>query len=129
MSALLGLALIAGIVVWYLYQDLARTERELYVEVNDTADPPETTPSVAETASATPSSGVEAPRVITADSLSEEQRALLASFGLEGASVTITDAMLTCANESIGEKRLGEIVNGSAPSPLEAMKLLPCLKK
>jgi hypothetical protein len=30
--------------------------------------------------------------------------------------------------EAFGFDRLGEIVNGSAPSPLESMKLLPCFK-
>jgi hypothetical protein len=126
-GVLLGIAVLAGIVVWYLYQNLdgaqpnsIPTHTEELMESDDRE--PKATSSVAS------ETNREGDVTIDVNSLTEGQKATLETFGVEG-DVTITDAQVRCAEDAIGEKRLSEIVDGAAPSPLEAMKLLPCFKK
>jgi hypothetical protein len=125
-GVLLVLAVVAGIVVWYLYQNLDGAQP--HVMPQELTEPssdgvPAEEGNVDETYSETAVS-----HTIDTDTLSPGQREALSTFGIEG-EVTITEAQIACAEEAIGVVRLNEITNGSAPSPLEAMKLLPCFKK
>lgn len=43
--------------------------------------------------------------------------------------MTITDEMIACAENGLGEDRYNEIIHGTAPNPLETLKLLGCIKK
>ncbi len=124
MAIFLGAALVAGIVVWYLYQDLrpAALEKKIDSEiVTSTPEQPSLPTSVEDT-------NIEASYTISAESLTDTQKSMLKSFGVTDSEFVITETMLTCAKTGVGEGRLGEILNGSAPTPFEAMKLLPCIK-
>jgi hypothetical protein len=124
-STLLIVALIAGVGVWFLYQRLnVESLTKKSVDVESTEVPPVVSPQTPDesTSAETP------PVVLTADSLSEGQRAILTTFGLGDAEVVVTDAVIRCAEDAVGEERFVEILAGGAPSPREAFLLLPCMK-
>lgn len=134
MGVLLTLALLAGIVVWYLYQDLpGANPKTLITETlqREAVVSSEPTPSSGVASTTEPISEEEAEPVytITPDSLTPSQRALLSTFGVEDSSLAVTEAMIVCAKDAVGEARFGEILEGSAPGPLESLSLLPCMKK
>lgn len=60
--------------------------------------------------------------------LTPAQQTILKSFGVNGEYVTVTQDMVTCAENAVSPKRFNEIINGSAPNPMEAIKLVPCFK-
>ncbi len=132
MLVMLVIATGAGVYVWYVYQRVAQ-EKELAAPAVDmvTNETDTVSSSTRDTTVSTTSRSrtTEPPIVISADSLSSEQRAILETFGMGGARIEITDAVLECAQGALGEERLNEIVKGSAPSPLEALRLAGCLKK
>lgn len=66
------------------------------------------------------------PVVIQRNTLSETQQKILSVFGFDAETYTITPEMIMCAKNAVGKERLDEIINGSAPSPIEAAKLTPC---
>lgn len=59
--------------------------------------------------------------------LNDEQKSLLNKVGINTQTFVLTKAMLTCANDKLGEARVVAIAAGSALSVLEVTKLLPCL--
>lgn len=61
--------------------------------------------------------------------LTDAQRAMLATFGIQGDSVTITPEMVECVYTALGEARTTEIVAGANPSATELFKVAPCLPK
>lgn len=69
-----------------------------------------------------------APVTIPVASLTDSQKALLSALGIDSGSITITPEMVTCAYGTIGEARIGAIVAGAKPTPLELIKAAPCLK-
>lgn len=92
--------------------------------------------AVAPVISETETSGAEAPNAstpepitVSSDSLSPTQQKMLETFGYTEDTFTITPTMIVCAESAVGKTRLDEIVGGSAPSPFESVKLLPCFKK
>lgn len=126
----LVVALGLGVYVWYVFQDYtARIETGALVPSEKTVMPATTAPIEEGIASTTHESSEEAPTVISIDQLTETQRSVLSTFGIEGESFTVTEGMITCATEGIGKARFTEIINGAAPSPFEMVKLLPCMKK
>lgn len=59
--------------------------------------------------------------------LSDTQKKLLAGVGIDSETFVITPAMITCANEKLGDTRMKEIIGGSAPGALEMASLMRCL--
>lgn len=59
--------------------------------------------------------------------LSDSQKSLLASAGIDYETFIITPEMISCAKERLGSVRFSEIVSGSAPSGIEMLSLLRCL--
>ncbi len=148
-AAMLLVALAAGIGVWVAlikYQKDLDIERSGVVEdvKNDGEVLPQPEPQstrspipVIETDTSgtevetTPETSVgipEEPIVIERESLSETQQKLFDVLGFEGESVVISPEVVLCAREAVGETRFTEIINGSAPGPIEAAKLLSCTK-
>ena len=127
-SFLLVLAIGALVYVWYIYQSMQSTLS------NDTP------PGVAQS---TDANGVgeedlvtesgenltSADIVIDTQKLTESQRSILSTFGYKGDTVTIPHEVVACAEQSVGEARFTEILDGGAPTPFELLKLSPCLKK
>jgi hypothetical protein len=66
--------------------------------------------------------------VETAD-LSEGQRRLLAAFGVDADTVTITPAMIACAEAKLGAPRIEEIKNGATPTVTEGASLVACYRQ
>jgi len=60
--------------------------------------------------------------------LSDQQKVVVKTVGINPDSFVITKAMLACAIDKIGQDRVTAITGGDSPSALETAKLLPCLK-
>jgi hypothetical protein len=117
-TAFLIIAIGLGIYVWYTVQKLNGTvDREGNVTSTsaqfDSVELAEEGPE---------------PIVIQTDTLGETQQNMLESFGFDEGSITITSEMIICAENALGKERLRELTDGSSPTPLESMKLLPCLR-
>ncbi len=136
-TIMLVIAACAGVYVWYVYQHVMKEKEQAAFLMNEGASneaPVEDTPTLTSTTTnvvvpVSQSKEEVSPTVISADALPSEQRAILESFGMGDASIEITDAMLTCAKGVLGEERLNALIQGSAPTPLEALRLAGCLKK
>jgi hypothetical protein len=130
MGGIFTCAILIGIGVWFLYQDLPGANPARYTNdpMSRTSDSTEISP---QDSTETEQETAKEPVVytLTPESLSDGQRAILASFGMGDSSFAVTQPMIDCVTEAMGEERFREILAGSAPSPLEAMTLLPCVKK
>jgi hypothetical protein len=134
-TCMLFIALGTGVYVWYTYQTLARvTQRDTNQQpaavqhdvVEQLAVPekeistPEPVP-VSQQASSTPIT-------IDATKLTPAQRDILKSFGYASDSITVTESVITCAETAVGNERFARILGGTAPTPLEALRMLPCMQ-
>lgn len=59
--------------------------------------------------------------------LSDSQRSVLDTVGVDSETFVITPAMQECAEEKLGTARMQEIIAGGAPTTMETVKLLGCL--
>ena len=64
----------------------------------------------------------------TTGGLSEGQRTMLKSFGLNPDEVTLTPVMIACAEAKVGKARVDEIMSGATPSFIEGASLVACYK-
>ncbi len=71
---------------------------------------------------------VEKPITIPESRLADGQKKLLSVLGIDPAGFSITPQMFACAETTLGAPRISEIMNGATPSPLEVIRLTPCLK-
>ncbi len=62
-------------------------------------------------------------------SLEDGQRRALEAAGIDVETFVITKPMISCGVEKLGERRIGEIVTGGAPTLIETTKLVPCLTR
>ena len=123
-----------GVYVWYTIQNIPTA-----ADIPGFQELPKVTPSenasekhiLSEEVPATVTEETEniQPVVIETETLSETQQTMLKSMGYTKDTVTITAGMITCAENAVGVKRLKEIMDGAAPSPMESLKLLPCFKQ
>lgn len=67
--------------------------------------------------------------VIDTSSLSEGQRKMLETMGIDSNAITLTPVMITCAEAAIGAERLQAIKNGATPTFSEGFKLFNCYNK
>ena len=63
---------------------------------------------------------------IPGSALTDSQRRLLESFGLDPNALTIDQTVLDCAEVALGGERIAEIQAGAIPTLPEAMQLLGC---
>ena len=63
---------------------------------------------------------------VSPDTLSDGQKKLLETFGVDTNNIEITPEMISCAEEKVGEERMQEIQNGATPSFIEGMTLIGC---
>ena len=125
-TVLLIIALCFGVYVWYVLQ----TFKSGQASQTETADTPvgeeqaktKAAPSVA--ATTTPE-----PIVIQKSDLPSVQQSALDAVGVTGDTITITPAMISCAENVLGKERVDEIIAGAVPGPLETFRLAPCIKK
>lgn len=85
-----------------------------------------TTPTTNTTTNTTPpKSGT---TVTPASSLTSGQMQMLKTFGIDPNTVTITAAMMACAEGKVGTARFAEIKNGATPTMFEGAKLVVCYR-
>lgn len=60
--------------------------------------------------------------------LSQGQAQFLTKLGIDPSSITITPAMIACAEAKLGKARLEELQGGATPSMSEGMTLLACYR-
>lgn len=127
MAFLLVLGIGATVYTWYVIQSLNGTDDRVSETgvSSDTVPTPEYVPAESSTTSAPAETG---DVVIKLDTLTDTQRSMLSAFGYKGSEVVITEETITCAKGALGDARLTEIINGSAPNPLEAVKLARCMQ-
>lgn len=126
LGIVLGLLVVGlgfGIYVWYTIQTLSVKAGTTAIEVSETIIPVDSSSSTLRTPA------MIEPVTIETTKLPESQQEVLKSFGYGSETITITSDMVSCAEDSIGKKRLEEILNGGAPTPLESIKLIPCFKQ
>jgi hypothetical protein len=63
-----------------------------------------------------------------ASQMTEGQKQLLRTFGLDPEKITITAEMVACAEAKVGVARMEEIKNGATPSFTEGASLFACYK-
>jgi len=66
--------------------------------------------------------------IIKKDDLTESQQNALDVIGLDTNALTVTSKMIECAEKALGKERMDEINSGTAPTPLESLTLLGCIK-
>jgi len=123
---LLIIAIGALVYVWYVYQ---RVQPALIKDTSPITKEVTSSNGVKED-TLTEGGGNEVPSadvVIDTRTLTDTQRSILSTFGYKGDMVTIPHEVVSCAEQSVGEVRFTEILDGSAPTPFELLKLSPCL--
>ena len=133
-TVLLVIALGFGVYVWLAFQAYQRnitnsstrdSASPYQYQNNSATDVPSGVSVDREEAVTPPVTGV----VLHTDSLTDSQRSILQALGVKDETFVVTDAMISCAQKAVGEKRLDEIIKGAAPTPFESVKMLPCLKE
>jgi len=64
---------------------------------------------------------------IPIDELTEDQKKLLSTYGIDPSTISITDAQIQCATKVLGQKRIQEIKQGDTPTLSEMIKAKSCL--
>jgi hypothetical protein len=101
------------------YDDENGMMEELFGGDSDNSDDVEVSGSVSQTV---PESGT----TIDASVMTDGQRKLLESLGVDTNSITITPEMISCAESTLGNDRVTAIQNGDTPSFIEGTKLMKC---
>lgn len=103
--------------------DTDEDEKGLLGELFDgTEDVSESDASGESASQVVPESGT----TIDASVMTDGQRKLLESLGVDADSITITPEMITCAESSLGNQRVTAIQNGDTPNFIEGTKLMAC---
>lgn len=123
MNILLLIALLSAVgVFWYLHSVLNTTPVQSIPA--DTKESVTTTPAVtAQEAVSAPPEGVK----VDASQLSNSQAEMLETVGVDTDNLTITPAMIQCAEDVLGPDRVAEIAAGDSPTFFETGRLLPCV--
>lgn len=125
-NLLLGILIVAVFVAGFLIGRFSNVG-STYIGSNQSASQgkqatSETDTKVGDTAS-TPSG-----TTINASSLTEGQKKLLGALGIDANAITVTQAMIVCAETSLGATRVEEIKGGATPSFSEGLKLAACYR-
>ncbi len=78
------------------------------------------------TTTTVPTHGSTGTSIDIASKLTDSQRKMLESFGLNPDTIVITPAIISCAEAKVGKDRMAEIQNGATPSFLEGTSLVAC---
>lgn len=128
----LGLALVATVAVFLLTRmyslptDIETLKEEARSAVTDTLQVV-TSEKVEQVASSTLPALPEGGLPLSALSLEGAQKKAFEAAGINPDTFIITEAMLACARDAVGEARVAAFVAGESPSLLEIGRLLPCL--
>lgn len=75
----------------------------------------------------TPETTIKAPIAIPTSQLTDSQKALLSTLGVDVNSFVVTPEMVACAENALGASRVAAIVAGSKPTAVEILKVAPCI--
>ncbi len=124
------LGFITGVVTFWSVQVFVLPLQWVETEETATADiqTKDTLPSTAEDSKAVDTASEVVP--VATDWLNPEQRAMLATLGIDESSLpaTLTPALEACFVDALGQTRVDAIKAGETPSVFEAMRAMPCLK-
>lgn len=135
---LLLVALLATVTVWLLLQkeystqyndgnrnDEAKVETQetITVETDSVTKEPQT-----ESASSNTNVTLVEPIPLRNLPLSDTQRSLIETAGIDVETFVISPEMVTCAENTLGSERFSAIVAGDSPSFLEGTRLLGCIR-
>lgn len=130
-SVLLIVAIGFGVYVWYTFQKIQGampSSPEVSAESRTTGAG--ATPSTSDVTRPTTTETINQAKSVpvAVSDLNTAQQQILNDLGYTQGTLTITPAMIACAEDAVGNERLGAILKGGAPTPLESLKLLPCFK-
>lgn len=74
----------------------------------------------------TGSSDISEPTTIDASLMSDGQRQMLETLGVDTDSITVTPKMVSCADARVGADRMVAIRAGDTPTVIEGTKLMAC---
>ena len=121
-GSLLAIALLATVVVfWYISMQLKQGQSSVTAAPTSAATTTNTAEAVA--------NDTLAPAAIPLKDvpLTDAQRDVIETVGVDVETFVITPAMQACVMEKLGEERTAEIAAGGTPTALETVKLVPCL--
>lgn len=123
-------ALITTVVVWYVLVGKLQTQNDMFLPENSAPTVPENSPQEIQVAEEEPTAQNEEEGGIYLRDLplTPSQRSMLETAGIDVETFVITEAMIACAKEKLGEARFNEIIAGAAPSFLEGTSLLSCIR-
>jgi len=113
------LLIFLGIALFALGFWMGRTTATFYSGSSSTG-------SQLETGTTTDDTGSTSGTTIDASMLTDGQRKLLTSLGIDADSITVTQEMMVCAETAVGSARIQEITDGATPSFTEGVKLAGC---
>jgi len=129
---LVGIALIATVVVWYLLQGLfvnkstatSKTDNSITNFIKAKVTGNEISGDDLNPATKPPEELEIAGYTVTA-----EQKQVAESLGINLDVLSLTGAAIDCAQKKLSPERIEAILSGEAPTIIETVTLLPCLKK
>jgi len=95
-----------------------------------TGDSVEDTASTGDTSDTAPTAdtSVEGGTTVSANNLTDGQKAMLKAMGVDTDNITITPEMVACAEAKLGSARIEAIKNGATPSFSEGATLVACYR-
>ncbi len=66
---------------------------------------------------------------IPTERLTDSQKSMLRSFGIDPEAITVTQATVACAQAALGAERFTEVQKGATPTFSEGLQLLACYRK
>lgn len=124
-AVLLVVALVAVVAVFFLVNGYLRTGGSRVPPNATTTDatPKTATTTIPKTLEKVPEAGLP----LSDLPLSEKQKTVVETVGINPDSFVITKDMVACAIDKIGEERVSALIAGGTPSALETAKLVPCV--
>lgn len=119
LGAIIAVVAVYAMITYYLSSGMSQQPQSSATDVTNEAPTNGTT-----TLDSVPENGIPFSSV----KLSDQQKTVVNTLGINPDSFVITKEMLACAIEKIGQERVTDITTGSAPTVVETAKLVPCLK-
>jgi hypothetical protein len=116
---------IGGFTLGYIVAPSSTTDNEsgmMEGVFSSDADTSESDAAAQSSADTVPAEGT----TLNTSAMSDGQRKLLESLGVDADSITLTPEMLACAEEKLGNDRMTAVQNGETPSFFEGTKLMAC---
>ncbi len=134
-TLLIGAFIATAVIFWYAStspvasDNLRAWQQKVNSDIKETVEEntsPNTAPDGAGKASVSvPEGGIP----LSSLPLTDSQKSALGNVGIDVNTFVLTQPMLECGAEKIGNDRIEAIVGGAAPSFMETTQMLPCLSE